>query len=154
MIGSGCTVRVEYGRRMLAKFRAAARDAFPRETFAYLLGHALGDLYVIEDLWFPPDVAEHCTTAAVNVQDSWLIDAREHARDEDLQVIGDIHSHPRMFRHWRGFSREVTPSAGDHASGWGLGLCGICAVIQEIDGGLKTRLKFYAPILPVEEKQK
>lgn len=151
MIGTGCTVRIEYSSKLIRKFQAAARAAYPRETFAYLLGHALGDLYVIEDIWIPPDVGNHTTRVAVFIQDSWLTDAAEFAKEEELSVIGDIHSHPRPFKVWRGQLSEVTPSAGDHATGWGNGICGICVVTELKSGKLRTRVKFYPPVYRVEE---
>jgi len=147
-------INVEYPREVIGRFRAAARKAFPYETFAYLLGHALGTVYMVEDIWIPPDVAAHATKSSVTVPHSWLLEAREAAKDEDLRVIGDIHSHPRTFRQWGGMVREVTPSAGDHAQGWPDGICGICVVTQQVNGQLTTRVKFYGPIHAVREVPK
>lgn len=142
-------IKVEVSRRLLDRFKRAAKAAFPCETFAYLIGQNAGSLQIVEDLYFPEGVERNCTTNAVWSEEHWLAEATTYARDEDAAVIGDIHSHPRTFARWGGQLSECTPSAGDHAIGW-HGLCGICVVSEQQDGRLKAAARFYGPSPQIE----
>ncbi len=142
-------IRIEIPRAVKAKFRRKAREAFPKETYAYLFGRRAGGLYIVEDLWVPPDVEKHCTKSFVFIQEHWEVAAYEEAKEEGLEVIGDIHSHPQAFKIWNGSEAENVPSIGDHREGWS-GICGICLVSEKHDGKLRTKVDFYSPCLPAE----
>lgn len=143
------TIRIEAKKKALARFKSAARNAYPKETLAYLIGEKLGDLILIEDVYFPEKVDLASTNNAVYYQNWWPEEALEYARDHDLEVVGDIHTHPRKFKKWKGLCSEVTPSEGDYIDGW-EGICGICIVTQLKNGSLRTKVAFYGPTAKVE----
>jgi proteasome lid subunit RPN8/RPN11 len=133
---------VEIPRRLVEEFKNAAKRAFPRETFAYLIGHEAGTSVGIEELYFPDGLEKHTTEAAVNVQPHWLIDAQAHARDIEATVLGDIHSHP--FKHRRGHGEpDRSPSESDIDRAWS-NLYGICLVRQDKNGRLFSSIRFYS----------
>jgi hypothetical protein len=144
-------LRIEVSRRVIERFKRAAREAFPRETFAFLVGQDAGDLVIVEDLFIPEDVAEWCTRGAVYAPPQWEIEARIAAAEDGAKVVGDIHSHPRPYEVWRGQLTERTPSEGDHAIGW-RGICGICVVSETRNKKRRASVRFYGPAWKVEEK--
>ncbi|MFN3323408.1 MAG: Mov34/MPN/PAD-1 family protein [Bryobacteraceae bacterium] len=145
------TIRVEIPRLLVERFKREAKASFPRETFAYLVGQNCGDLVVIEDLFTPDDVRNYCTEAAVNVPNHWPAEARAFAKENEAEVVGDIHSHPRSYEVWKGQITEWTPSEGDHAEGW-CGLCGICVVSEQKDGRLRASVRFYGPSYRIQTR--
>jgi len=144
-------LRVEIPRRVLESFKRAAKKAFPREAFAYLIGQDAGDLLIIEDLYFPTDQGRYAGETGITVPPHWEPEARAHAKEQDATLVGDIHSHPRRFSQWKGQLSERTPSEGDHAQGW-RGLCGICVIAEQSDGRLRASIRFFGPSFPVHTK--
>ena len=144
-------IRVEIPRRLAERFRRQAKAAFPCETYALLIGQNAGDLVVIEDLFVPDDVRDHCTEARVNIREYWHGEALAYALEQGAAVVGDIHSHPRRYDTWSGQVTERTPSEGDHAEGW-VGLCGICVVSEQEDGRLRAGVRFYGPSYRIKTK--
>ena len=132
-------------RFVLHRFKRQAKAAYPYETYALLLGHKSKGIYLIEELYTPPDVADHCTEDYVEMQDHWMHVAMELAREEGWVVLGDSHSHPRQYKSWKGMLKENTPSKGDFECGWG-GLGAICAVAEQKDGRLRASVAFYGPM--------
>jgi proteasome lid subunit RPN8/RPN11 len=138
---------VELPAKVDAAIRRQAREAWPKETIGFLLGRRAGTLYEVEDLWVPPDI-QACRTSVTLID--WHPAAAAYiAENDELEVLGAWHSHPRPWKSWKGWRQENTPSAGDHKLGW-EGLCGICAVIEKKNGGLETRLDWFPPSPPVE----
>lgn len=144
-------IRVEVPRRLVEKFKREAKAAFPREAFAFLVGHNAGDLVIVEDLFIPDDVRQYCTETAVKIPSEWHGEALAFALEQEAAVVGDIHSHPRRYNAWNGQVTERTPSEGDHAEGWN-GLCGICVVSEQKDGRLRASVRFYGPSYRIETK--
>jgi hypothetical protein len=131
------------------KFRWAAVSAFPKETYALLLGreHKVSKnryLVSVDYVFVPDDVDKHSTEEEVILQSHWDEEAAELAYEYDLQVVGDIHTHPRKYSDFLGYLKDASPSEGDFRWGWG-GICGICVVAEQKDGRLRTRTKFYGP---------
>lgn len=143
------TVNVEIPGKLSRSIRLQAKGAWPRETIGFLLGRRAGTLYEVEDLWTPPGIS----SSKVNVDlTPWHpAAAAEIAQNDELELLGAWHSHPRPWELWRGMVAENTPSTGDQRLGW-EGICGICAVIEPFAGPLTTRLDFYAPNPPVSVK--
>ncbi len=134
--------KVDIPRRLVDEFKKAAKAAFPRETFAYLIGHEAGTSVGVEELYFPEDLDTHTTEESVNVADHWLIDAKAHARDIEATVLGDIHSHP--YKHRRGHGEpDRSPSESDIDRAWS-NLYGICLVRQDKNGRLRASIRFYS----------
>lgn len=136
---------------MLAEFRKAAKLAFPREAFAYLLGRDAGTLVEIEELYFPEDVAEHATHSSVDVQHHWELDAKTHASDSGLSIVGDLHSHPYNYLQTDGVRQDCVPSESDHESRC-CGIVGICVVTEQRSGQLRSTIKFWPPMTQIETK--
>ena len=130
------------------RFRRQAVDAFPCETYAFLLGTFAGGTYTIHETYTP--VSMTATESAIYFGEDEADNANARAAAMGVAVIGDIHSHPRLFSEWCGSIAEATPSEWDHDEGIG-GLCGICVVSQAEDFKLNTRIRFYGPAAKVRE---
>lgn len=134
--------------RIVRQFKAAAKKAWKRETFAFLLGTIVGDHAHIDELYFPDDVEDHCTTGAVNIQDHWYVDAAEQAKELEAAVIGTAHSHP--YSKGCGSLRDRAHSETDVDSPVGRMISGICVVKEIRDGGLRASMRFWGPSVAVE----
>lgn len=143
------TLRIEIRKKAVAKFKKAAKEAFPKETLAYLIGEAVADLVMIEDVYFPEKVNESATDSYVHYQSWWPQEAYQHARDNDYEVLGDIHTHPMKYNEHYPWENEPIPSEGDLKTGWN-GIRGICAVTETKAKRLVARIRFYGPIRKVE----
>lgn len=140
MTPAAITVRVK--RRLLESFKRQAREAYPRETFAFLLGHEEADLVEIVELYELPEWKKFCTRDRVKIQPGWLIEAQEHASDAGLVVVGDIHSHPECCSH------EQSEADFDYAPGWNK-IAGICRV-SVAGERLRSSIRFWGPMIPVK----
>lgn len=125
------------------EFRRRAREAFPKETVACLLGTATSRYVRITDLWIPEDMQGD--RGYVIFDDS---DAKNVARDLGLLHLGDIHSHcwpwPKMKN-----VVDASPSEDDLAQP-GVKLQAICAVTQSAKGRLSTRIRVWPPVKHLE----
>lgn len=85
---------VHLPRRLWNSLRIAARDAFPNEEFAILLGKRLKNKdYQIKYLFFPPNRSDTEDPVYVNTQNIWYEAAEKLAKQFKLEVLGDIHTH-------------------------------------------------------------
>jgi hypothetical protein len=147
-------VQIEVERWVLDVFRKEAKRLFPREAYAILIGHQVGNLYAVDDIWIPDDLEKHVTTHSVDIQPYWEIQAHCEAEEDDAAVLGSIHSHPFNFDKCGGEfygKAAAAPSVGDWQVGW-PGIAGICAIAEQSDGRLKTRTRFYGPATPAETR--
>src|SRR4051794_40876151 len=62
-------IQIEIPNQVIRQFKRQAKDAFPRETLAYLIGRDAGTVVEIESLFIPDGLDAHCTPASVVVQD-------------------------------------------------------------------------------------
>lgn len=140
------------------QFRGLARQSFPKETLAYLLGYDLGARLEITRLWVPGPELMTATLNSVTLEDHIDWEACQAARDEDpdLCVLGDLHSHP--FRrddvlHCRRANLQPSAAPSDvdwhHRSGlrW---ITGICLITEGPAGRLTTRFRYWGPLPRVE----
>jgi hypothetical protein len=82
-------------KTLAEEFKTAAKSAFPREEYAIILGTATkGGVYRPSFLYFPPDTSEYATTDIVFIQEHWWRSAKKAAKDQNLLLLGDCHSHP------------------------------------------------------------
>jgi len=98
------------------RWHAAARAAWPREHYGILLGRRIDatSAAVIEEIWSPPDVAEHATDAWIAPRAEWMAEAAHIAEDEGWRVLGDIHTHPyREHEYSHMLPPDRTMSEGD-----------------------------------------
>lgn len=144
MVKNPSSITVRYQKSVLEPFRRAARAAFPNEILAFLLGHEHAGVWEVLDVWFPPvdDPGGNRWSIDGDAYGRWEVEVLEHAREEGLEVIGDIHTHPYEYKDW---CRQAMPSEGDWAVGWPQRLSAICQVQQERGGRLTTRVRFYPP---------
>lgn len=152
------TVRAK--RSVLDSFRRAAKEAFlagGNETYAILIGHEEGAAIEITELYIPEDVAKFCSPEYVDVQDEWLADAIDVAREAGAQIVGDLHSHPgpdtllamspgdkHAARQWR----SDLSACGDKLAR--VHVFGICLVSKLRNRKLRTHIKFWGPTIPVK----
>ena len=144
-------IRVEVPRRIINEFKAAAKEAFPRETFAYLLGRDAGTVVEIEELFFPMDVDEWCSENGVMISDEWLPAARSEGAHHGLVVVGDIHSHPFRHKELGKVIPGCVPSEID-LEGGSPHISGICAVRELRTGRKISSVRFWGPHFPVIEE--
>lgn len=127
-----------------------AKAAFPKETFAYVLGHDAGTLVEVVALWWPEDVDQYATTESVQVPPRWLGDAQDYAKDLEVAVIGDVHSHCWMRGELGRWNPGAAPSEWDMEQGQ-LWLTGICNVVQGGKGRKTAEMRWWGPLVPVVE---
>lgn len=143
-------ITIEVRSPVISDFKRLAKEVFPKEAFAYLLGRDAGNLVEIEDLWVPPDLASHTCETFVEISPTWIKPAKRAAKDLGLSVVGDIHSHPFTYSQLGNNSLKwlASPSVGDMESGleW---ITAICAVVQNKDGRFRSTVKFWGPMFPV-----
>lgn len=102
--------------RLLAEFRAAAKKNFPKETYGVFLGHLdePGVVEIEEILICPREQTVKSTQWVIIPDENWLREVEKRAKNDDLAVVGDIHSHCSTDEN--GFSCETAPSEGDWAA--------------------------------------
>lgn len=145
------SITVEVSRSLVDQFKAVAKEHFPREAFAYLLGRDAGTLIEIEDLFVPEDLDKHCSDMGFEIQDSWTLAAKAAAKEQGLVIVGDIHSHPFRNGEWsRRFKPEPTPSVEDIDAGLHC-VNAICLVLECKTGRLRSSVRFWGPQVPVKE---
>ncbi len=150
-------IRLTVTRRLLREFRAAAVNAFPKETCCFLIGtdteDKLGPIRYVEinEIWWPDNVAAHARCDRVQFQDQWFIEAAEHAKDAGYVVVGQMHSHPWSRSDVQGCSPDCADSEADQdLFGWNR-INGIFLVRQLSDlTKFRTRFRFWGPRVSVE----
>lgn len=144
-------IQIEIPNQVIQQFKKQAKAAFPRETFAYLIGRDAGTVVEVESLFVPDGLDSHCTPASVAVQPHWLVDAKEYAADNAAaSVVGTIHSHPYTFAESGGCRLDRGLSEADHEALRGQGISGVCTVQQAKSGSLRASIRFWGPTIPVE----
>lgn len=117
-----------------------AKADYPNEVFAFILGEVSGDEYRIQKLYFPEVKA---TETGIFFEISPAIsEALEEAAEENLKLLGDVHSHPKFI--------DASPSEHDWLNCKTFKnfyvkcpIMGILGVFPGKSGKLRTRLKFW-----------
>jgi proteasome lid subunit RPN8/RPN11 len=133
--------RVRVSKSALDHFRRRAREAYPLEIHAFLLGvvNSVNEIEVT-DFRYPK---EYKVQTDNHIQ--WTADEyaklKERATALNKIIVGDIHSHPD----WDAVMSEQDYKACILDS---LSICGICSVMKD----KKTRVRFWTPVssLPCE----
>lgn len=133
---------VELPPKLLRKFKQLAKNAWPKEAYALLIGQIIGDTIFVDDLWLPPgqqEVASEstvCTQNNVSVFEGWWADAIEEVKETGHIIVGDIHSHPYDDHH----TFDASPSEVD----WLCPLRGqiqiVCATQKRKSGRFRFKL--------------
>lgn len=142
-------------KKILTEFKLQAKSAFPKETIAFLCGTIEYDLLTIQELWVPDNVLKYCDHNTVNIKSEWAVQAIDYAEENDLVVIGTIHSHP--------FTKEELEfysGTGKHQSEADIDSCGlawqqisgICVVRESKSGRLTSGIRFWGPTVPLNVK--
>ena len=133
------------------EFKAAAKKAFPAETFAYVLGRMIGDTVEIAELWWPDEdeLEEACNTWRVNVAPHWIVEAAEAGKEQGLIPLGDLHSHPYEGKDLI-TDRAQSEADIDRVSRMVIG--GICTVQRRQRKGksyLRAGIRWWPPLIPM-----
>jgi hypothetical protein len=149
-------IKLELSPRALKSYKNQAKAFFPKELLGYLLGHDIGSTIIVSYIWVPEDQIAAKRWVQISEHFDW--EAADLAADEDLQVVGDIHSHPntnkelRVFRRLKFTGMDLSPSQGDWDSRLGCRwITGICGIDQLNGGTLRSSVRFWAPMQRVEE---
>jgi proteasome lid subunit RPN8/RPN11 len=151
-------IKLTICRRLLREFRKRAIEAFPKETCCFLIGSdtedKLGPIRYVEinEFWWPHDVNDHARTYQIDFQHAWFDEAKLHAQEAGLAVVGQMHSHPYTAKEIVEWSQK--PDCADSEDdqdffGWDK-ISGIFLVRQISGGGFRTRARFWGPRIPVE----
>lgn len=141
-------IQLEVRRSVVIDFKRLAKEVFPLEAFAYLLGRDAGDLIEIEDLFIPNDLVDWVTPTSVSISDLWLPAAKKQAKEGGLKVVGDIHSHAYKHYELGKMKPGCVPSAIDMEEGMQT-VTGICDVLEGKTGKLRSDIRFWGPMFPV-----
>ena len=145
-------IRLHFPPRLRRQFRAAAVESFPRETYAILLGHETKHVEFVEieakELWMP-DRSRH-STRYLKILPDWYEDAKHHAFEAGLEIVGDIHSHPFTAKELEHGLVDCSRSEGDLDHFLWNKPCGIWLLRQTKSGRLISRFRFWAPAPPLE----
>ncbi len=137
-------------KKLIKQFKDECKEAFPKETLTYLCGDLEQNIITIEELWSPPDVLKYATKDSILLQPSWSVDAIDYAKENDLIVCGDAHSHPVSYKY--NYSVSHWPSEADIVSrglAWQQ-ITGICVVREGPSGRLSSSVKFWGPTVPLD----
>ena len=143
---------LECPKKIITEFKNVAKKAFPSEILCYLEGTIEYDLITIDDLWIPDNVLKYCNHNTVNIQDTWAVNAIEYAKDNDMEIIGTLHSHP--------YTKEelsIYSCTGNHQSESDIDSCGlawkqisgICVIKEFNSGRLSSSIRFWGPTVPL-----
>ena len=118
-----------------------------------LMGQVAGWSVHVEQVWLPPEeeVNGNFKRDAVFLPPEWLVDAAEHAKDEELVVVGDFHSHPYVYGEDR-----VDPVQSEYdldCSSEKYLINGIVNVCQGKTGRLSTKVRWWGPSVKVRVRR-
>jgi proteasome lid subunit RPN8/RPN11 len=145
-------VTIKLSERVTEEFKKKAKASFPNEAFAYLFGRIEAETIVVDDLFYPSNVDDHCHRYEVTVQDEWLTEAKKEARRTDKMIVGDIHSHPLKYKTSRN-RPDTSPSESDWDGLVNGQIMAICLVSELSNGRLRARTKIWGPLPQVKVKQ-
>ena len=87
-------LRVRLCPRVERRFKTLAKDHFPKEAYAYLLGRDGVRSVDVTDLWIPSDLDVYTTQYEVAPPPMWSEEVTDYAKEHELDILGSIHSHP------------------------------------------------------------
>ena len=143
------SVVIQVTKRLTEEFKKKAKQTFPNEAFAYLLGTSDAEKIVVERLFFPVNADAHCGPNFVHVQPEWWKEAKKEAKHNGMSLIGDIHSHPYKVH---AKNTDTSPSETDWDSLINGHIMAICVIKQLKNGHLRARTKFWGPMPQVKVK--
>ncbi len=143
-------IKLKVKRSVINDFKTLAKKAYPNEAFSVLIGHDCGTLIEVVDLYTPENIERHTTKYGFDIKPEWWFHAYEKAKEEDLTIVGDIHSHCFDLKESKGpIKLEPTPSELDLIDGL-LHISGICLITQGVTGKLRSRIRMWGPQVRVD----
>lgn len=130
-------------KKLVEQFKKKAREQFPVELYAVLIGHDYCDKIEVLDFYYPNFKANRFFIWCDGVG---YLDAEEHASEVGLSIVGDIHSHCFDSK----YGGDHSKSERDHAWGHKLRVQGICRVIEHAKKRRRATVKFWGPTTPVD----
>jgi proteasome lid subunit RPN8/RPN11 len=115
---------VQLTRSLKRRITESAKEAYPLEDFAILLGVVTDSYFKIGDIYYPANRLDKATENSVKVDLGWYEEARKYARGSNYYVIGDVHSHPMT----DDYDIDLAPSECDWQGSGQDWLMGICTV--------------------------
>jgi hypothetical protein len=144
-------LRLKFPVRLDAEFKYEAKKKFPKETLAYVLGSITkGQIIACEELFWPDNSIG--SENDIIVKDHWLREAQDSAKEQGLEVIGSIHSHPWKYKEGNmNWPPDRAPSENDYDSVLiHAGMLGICVVQEMANHKLRASIRFWSPMLNVK----
>lgn len=135
-------------RKFILKFQKQARDAFPKETITYYVGHNAGTSIEVIDMWTPDpqELAVEASRMEIAIPNMWLAEAAEFALEREATVVADCHSHAYRYKDLGTWRPDCGPSQDDLIC---QHVFGICSVYQGATGKLRSYTRFFGPVVPV-----
>jgi proteasome lid subunit RPN8/RPN11 len=144
-------LNVKIPARLLRTLKRLGREAFPKETCAFLLGSADGcGLVEIRDCFAPDNVADYATESTIygTQYKTWIKQARARGQEQGLLLVGDYHTHPYGFgRPWA--ERQQSESDLVLQSTYPFAVYAVGVVCKFKSGRLAASIKFWGPTTPV-----
>lgn len=149
------TITLTVPPAIIREFKARAKTAFPKETWALMLGTIAGDHAHVDELYWPDDVDRFATNCQVSEQPHWFAEAQEQAKESDLVICGRLHSHPYERDEADFLVTDRAQSEGDLDSpGSRYLISGVC-VVQELKAKrLRASMRFWGPTVSVKLKKR
>lgn len=141
------TVEVVTPKQVIDQFKEAAKEAYPLETIAYLIGYVQGSKCTVTSLYFSKS-NKGCTKVGINTHGNCKVAAKKLAASQNQMVVGDIHSHP-----YNSVMTDLAPSTTDWLNQErDLHLMGICVVYPLKNGSKRAHVRFWGPAIVAELK--
>lgn len=139
-------IRLTAKRALMESFKRRARKEFPKECYGILLGVDCGTNIEIVEIYYP---GFKSTPSYVLTEAQGFVEAEEYSKENELSVVGTIHSHP--YGHHEGHSgKDHSQSEADYYHAPALKVHGICKITQSATGRLRSSIKFWGQLLNID----
>lgn len=158
MLFSTATPKICVPARLTRSFLKRVKSSFPVEALGYLIGRIdENGTAQVEEIYLPKDLDKQSTTGEVTVTHNWFREARARAKSIKGIVLGDIHSHP--YTRLEMIARksitksplDCSPSESDLTRVKPGGISGIVLVTEGPSGMLRTRTRYWGPVVACQE---
>jgi proteasome lid subunit RPN8/RPN11 len=133
-------VKLLIDRRILNGFRRRCLAKYPKEHVESVYGRIANDTVEIHGFG---KIEHEATKTYVTYDDEELEDGQDEAEELKLEALGTAHSHPNC--------SSAEPSEHDWIAGTHDGelVMGIVAIYKSSSGRLRSRVKWWQPLLPL-----
>ncbi len=81
-------------KKALNRFRKFAKKSYPLECCGFLIGTEADKTLIVSYIYIPQNQAEYASEDQILITEEWFEAALDFAREQDMYMIGFIHSHP------------------------------------------------------------